>query len=99
MNIPRPLTRRRFLTQSAVAGAGLYAAASTRGAVAKDAPSEKLIVGIVGASRNPKGGNGRGSELAVSFAGLSSAEVAYVCDVDSRNLGPAIDAVQKKQGK
>ena len=101
----RPITRRDFLDRSALAGAGFYAAMATRRAnadaekPAKDAPSEKLIVGVVGTSRNAKGGNGRGCELAVSFASLAGAEVAYVCDVDERNLAPAIAAVEKKQNK
>jgi predicted dehydrogenase len=53
-------------------------------------------VAVIGASRNSTGGDGRGSELAVGFASLPGVEVAYVCDVDERNVPKAIESVVTK---
>ena len=96
------LTRRRFLQRSAAIGAGLSlsgAAGPLCLAAPETAPSRKVVIGVMGTSRNSKGGDGRGSELAKGFASLAGVEVAYVCDVDERNVGKAVDGVAQKQGK
>ena len=44
-------------------------------------------------------GLSRGSALAAAIASLPNAEVAYLCDVDNRRLGPAIEAIAGKQSR
>jgi predicted dehydrogenase len=53
-------------------------------------------LGVMGTSRNSSGGDGRGAELAVGFSSLEGVEVAYVCDVDERNVANAIKSVSTK---
>ncbi len=53
---------------------------------------EKIILGVMGTG-------GRGKGVAASFARLPGAEVAYLCDVDERNLAKALSAVQEHQPK
>jgi predicted dehydrogenase len=91
-------TRRTFLQQTAAAG--LLGAATARSALhAADSPNEKVVIGVMGTSRNAIGGPGRGTGLATGFASLPGAEVAYVCDVDQRNVGKAVEAVAAHQSK
>jgi predicted dehydrogenase len=90
------MSRRRFLGQASCLAAGVLTApalVSVRGA---EAPSNKLVLGVMGVSRNSAGGDGRGAELAVGFASLPGVEVAYVCDVDERNVPGAIESVMNK---
>src|SRR5215212_4729651 len=89
------VSRRQFIRTTSAAAIAMTAASSSAIAGA----NEKVIVGVMGASRNSNGGNGRGAELAVGFAGQKNAEVAYVCDVDERHLGKAVDAVAAKQSR
>jgi hypothetical protein len=69
-----PLDRRQFLgtTASAAAGAALAWNAAAR---ADEAPSQRIVLGVMGV-------NGRGAGLVRGFATLPGVEVAYVCDVD-----------------
>jgi predicted dehydrogenase len=85
-------SRRTFLLETAVLTAGLALAGKARAA---DAPSNKLVVGVMGCSR----GNGRGVELAREFAKLPGAEVAYVCDVDAASREACAAEVQKAGAK
>jgi len=90
-------TRRTFLQQSAAAG--LFAAASGGSAArAAAGPNEKIVIGVMGTSRSGKN-PGRGTQLAMGFASLPGAEVAYVCDVDQRNVGKAVEDVAARQSK
>jgi len=90
------INRRKFIRQGAIAGIGASVlggvtasrAAAVPGSAAgisegsgpamlgSTSPSEAVVVGVMGV-------NNRGDELAKSFA-RRGAEVAYVCDVDSR---------------
>src|SRR5437016_6265565 len=88
------MNRRNFIKRSTVLAAGV--ATGLTPSRAADAANNRVTVAVVGASRNASGGDGRGSELAVSFAQLPGAEVAYVCDVDERHLAAAIQSVTKK---
>ena len=54
-------------------------------------PNETIVVGVMGV-------NSRGDELAKSFA-RAGAEVAYVCDVDSRAAGSTIAGLTELQEK
>lgn len=78
------------------AGLALAAAPSILSLRGAEAPSKKVRVGVMGTSRNSAGGDGRGTELAVGFASLPGVEVAYVCDVDERNVPKAIESVVNK---
>jgi predicted dehydrogenase len=80
------LDRRRFLQSSAAASAALGVA--TAAGISHGAPSanDKIAVGVMGLSR--------GSALAAAVAALPNAEVAYLCDVDSRKL----DVISKSIG-
>jgi predicted dehydrogenase len=61
--------------------------------------SNKLVVAAIGTSRTSNGGDGRGTELAVGFGALPGVEVAWVCDVDERNVPKAIESVSNKSGR
>jgi predicted dehydrogenase len=84
------LDRRGFLQSSATSAAlGAIATASlARGATS---PNEKIAVGVMGL--------GRGSALAAAIAAQPDAEVAYLCDVDSRRLASAVEAIGGKQAR
>ncbi len=58
----------------------------------KAAPSEKVIIGVMGTG-------GRGTYLATAFARRADAEVAYVCDADARRASNAKAAVAGVQGR
>jgi predicted dehydrogenase len=89
------MNRRQFLQQTGVAvGASLCGASvATRGA---ERPGNTVVVGVMGTSRNSIGGDGRGTELAVGLASLPGVDVAYICDVDERNVPKAIESVVGK---
>lgn len=94
--------RREFLQDSAKIAAGfaaLRSAAQAAPALAaqpnpgkKASASEKVVLGVVGV-------RGRGRGLAQGFAGLSDAEVAYVCDVDQTVIPAAAKGVADAQKK
>ncbi len=87
----QPPSRRAFLKQSVVTGAAL-AAGTVRAARAADSPSEAVVLGVIGT-------NGRGSDLARSFAAVGGARIAYICDVDERAINKATIAVAGKQAE
>lgn len=93
-------TRRQFLAKSsqAVLTAGV-ASSLPLGTFQSFAGSanERIRVGVMGTSRNSIGGDGRGTTLATEFAKQLNTEVAYVCDVDERNVGKAIESVSQFQ--
>jgi len=98
---PRPGTdRREFLKRGTAVAAGLTALGPATLASGKDAPSERVRVGVMGTSRsNQRKNPGRGATLAMGMARLPGAEIAYVCDVDSRNLHLAVECVAGVQSK
>src|SRR5438874_13025699 len=81
------ISRRQFIRTTSAAAIASTALSS----MAIAGANEKVLIGIMGASRYANGGNGRGSELALGFAGQKNAEVAFICDVDERHLGKAVD--------
>ena len=86
------MTRRQFVQRSSAIGTGLIlpgALASLHGA---DAPSRKIILGIMGA-------NGRGSDLARGLVSQPGVEIAYVCDVDERAVAKASKIIVEKQAR
>lgn len=89
--------RRLFLKAGAVLAAA--AALGRRGRAQQPAtvpdntsPQEKVLVGVMGV-------NGRGGALAKGFMANPTAEVAYICDVDSRAAGNVTSIVAKEQGR
>jgi len=93
-------TRRQFLsnTTKTALGAGVASGLpfGTFQAFGGSA-NERIRVGVMGTSRNSKGGDGRGTSLARQFAQQENTEVVYICDVDSRNVGKAIESVGEQQ--
>ena len=82
------LPRRAFLAAGATAGAAL---ATRRTFSAENAPSRKLVVGVMGLG-------GRGTGLACDFQRQQGVEVAYVCDVDRRRAAVAARAIAEIAG-
>jgi predicted dehydrogenase len=88
------IDRRAFLRTTSAAGLGLVAGSQSVAplfATAKQrAANEKVVVAVVGV-------NGRGVVHAQNFAKFEHAEVAYVCDVDARVVGKAVEAATRSQ--
>lgn len=80
------INRRTFLHTAAAAGIGVSLPRPLASWKGLDAPNERIRVAVMGV-------NGRGHELAKSFARASGAEVAYICDVDERATARAIKAL------
>src|SRR5688500_3418475 len=90
------LDRRQFLGLAAGSAALAVAPPTARAQGAND----RIVVGIMGCSRSNNGKNpGRGSTLAAGMASLPGAEVAYVCDVDEKNLAAVTAEVAAKQSR
>lgn len=93
-------SRRQFLSNTTKTALGVGFASSrpfgTFQAFGASA-NERIRVGVMGTSRNSIGGDGRGTSLARQFAKHENTEVVYICDVDSRNVGKAIDSVGEHQ--
>src|SRR5213082_2382127 len=77
------MKRRKFLKTTTVAGLGL--ATSPRLSWLRS-PNDTVVVAVMGL-------NGRGTVLARTFASWRTADVAYVCDVDSVVLAKGVAAV------
>jgi predicted dehydrogenase len=90
------LSRRAFLGGS-VSLIGALPQARCSILYGADAPSHRVRIGVMGTSRNSIGDDGRGTGLAVQLAAMPGAEIVYVCDVDKRNVGKAIDSVSEHQ--
>jgi len=86
----RLMHRRRFLQAASAATIGFPAILRSA------SPNSKVVVAVMGVSRNSSGGPGRGADLAIGFAGLSNVEVAAVCDVDERHARAAAADVMKR---
>jgi len=86
------LNRRSFLKQTVVASAAAAAASVRPWLRAADSPGDRIVLGVMGV-------NGRGSSLAEGFSAVGGAEIAYLCDVDSRAVERAARLVGKKQAR
>jgi predicted dehydrogenase len=84
-------SRRDFLKNSAIAGAGMIVAGHPIHSFGKTGPSDKVVLAGFGI-------RSRGLQLAQEFAALPNVVIKAVADVDSRFLDPAITAIEKKQG-
>lgn len=81
-------SRRDFLAQGAALAAGLSASAYLRAA---DAPSKKLVIGVMGLSR--------GMAHVSACLGLPDVEIAYVCDVDDKRREKALKTISEGANK
>ncbi|HEX3719414.1 MAG TPA: Gfo/Idh/MocA family oxidoreductase [Verrucomicrobiae bacterium] len=81
------ITRRTFLKQTSALAVG--AASSSLAAVG---PNDKVRVAVIGC-------NGRGMAHIAAWLSLPQAEIAYICDVDSRAMEKGIAAVAKSQSR
>ena len=77
------LNRRRFLGNAAAGGAAAGLTFSTIKTLGAEAPSNKVVVGVMGLSR--------GRSLATGFAKQPGVEVKYVCDVDENRANSCAD--------
>ena len=89
MNLP--LDRRDFLRTGSAAVAAV-AATSLAPSLLRAARSanEKITVGVMGL-------NGRGKALAGVLAAQPDVDIAYLCDVDARVIGPAAESISQGQ--
>ncbi|MGI9472341.1 MAG: Gfo/Idh/MocA family protein [Rubripirellula sp.] len=88
--------RRLFLKSGAslLAANAIHSSASAQDDVeaVSDSPGERVVMGIMGV-------NGRGSAIARGMMAAGNAEIAYVCDVDTRAAGRASELVGEVQKK
>src|SRR3990172_635551 len=82
------ITRRTFVKSSLAASAAFSVLPGGRAA----SPNERILIGVMGLG-------GRGSYLAQAFAKRKDAEIAWLCDPDSRRLDGARKAVETAQGR
>ena len=83
--------RRDFIKKMAVTSVGVAASNSLLAMSAKSyrniiGANDRIHVAIIGV-------NGRGTSMAATFAQQKNAEVAYICDVDTRTFGKALKSV------
>lgn len=84
-------TRRTFLKTTTTAAAATAAFGHAPSLRAADA-NEKVVLGIIGPG-------GMGTNLLKSFAAQRDVEIAYVCDVDSRQMSEAAKTTEGITGK
>src|SRR5688572_2993150 len=83
------ITRRRFLSTSAAAGAGLLVASSSRRVLGAN---EDVRVAIVGTGS-------RGGNHIDAFSKIKGARVVALCDADEAHLGKAAARLEKGGNK
>ncbi|HXI50663.1 MAG TPA: Gfo/Idh/MocA family oxidoreductase [Candidatus Saccharimonadales bacterium] len=84
------ISRRAFARRGLAAAATVSTVSFPFIARAGASPGERVRLGVMGT-------NGRGSELIRGFSSLGGAEIAYVCDVDSRAIGKGVKAVNAEK--
>ncbi len=85
------LDRRQFLGRSGFAAGTLAFGTATGWAKGGEAPSDRIVVGVMGLAR--------GKSLATGFTGLPGVTVKYACDVDRNRAEAGADAVAKAGGE
>lgn len=80
------MNRRQFVQNTAVAGIATQILPFPL--FGRNAPNEKLIIGVIGT-------NSRGNWLASIFSKLPGAEVGYICDVEDGAVANGLKAVEK----
>ncbi len=85
------MNRRTFFHATSAATAGLAVHALRARALAADAPSNRVVVGVMGL--------GRGRDLIRGLQQIEGVEIRWVCDVDRRRLAEATSqAARQGQG-
>ena len=84
----RSLNRREFMKSTVGAATALAAVSQRRVRGAND----KIVIGVMGLG-------GRGTYLAESFAQRADAEIAYLCDANTRRFARAREAVEEAQSR
>jgi predicted dehydrogenase len=84
----RDVSRRRFVVSSGAAAVGATALRRERVLGA----NERVVLGLVGAG-------GRGTQVALDFAGRHDAEIGCVCDLHEHRLAAACQRLGDKQGR
>src|SRR5438445_13339819 len=87
-----PITRRRFLGSTAAAlAAPMFIPASALGRAGRAAPSERIVIGIVGwGMMGP--GNTKG------LMDQKDCQVVAACDLDKKHVEKAVDTTNKHYG-
>jgi predicted dehydrogenase len=89
----KPMRRRTFLALSAGAAIGLAAEGVAPLPTGRaQGANGRVVVGVMGI-------RGRGMQLAAELAHRPDAEVAYLCDVDSRLFPNAVKSIEQAQGR
>ena len=89
--MPDSLNRRQFVKGATTAAAAAGYVVKTGVALAQDAPSARVRVGVMGLSR--------GKALALTFGGRTGVEVACAADVDINRAKAGGEAIVKAGGK
>src|SRR4028118_1823893 len=84
------MDRRKFIKGTSIATAGLTVLNFP--VFGKNAPSNKIVVGVMGL-------NSRGNYLANSFSKLPNVEVGYLCDVEDSAIQKGFEAVKDAKRK
>jgi predicted dehydrogenase len=84
----QPISRRAFLGTAAV---GLGVTALSRQTFARQAPSDQIVMGIIGVG-------GQGTSRLRQFLEHPDVRIAAICDVDKTHLSRAIGIVQEARG-
>src|SRR5580658_5581826 len=85
-----PITRRAFLNRTSALAAGVAAWNVAGPLRAAPGPNDKVRLAVLGC-------NGRGMAHIAACLTLPNAEIACICDVDSRALARGVEAVAKSQ--
>jgi nitrate reductase beta subunit len=85
------ISRRDFLKQGSVLTAGLATLGSAVSVRAAKSPNEKVVIAIVGC-------NNRGMAHIAGYLPLPNAEIAYICDVDSRAVEKGVACYPRVEG-
>ncbi len=86
------MKRRDFLKTGAMAGVGAGITVLNFPVFGKNAPSNKLVIGMMGV-------NSRGNWLAKVASKLPNAEVGFICDVDDKAVEKGLKAVSHQTRK
>ncbi len=85
------ISRRFFLGQTAAASAATGITLSTNKTRAASAPSDKVVIGVMGLSR--------GQALATAFSRQPGVDVKYVCDVDRQRAAQSAKLLENAPGQ
>lgn len=84
------LTRRSFVGRSVQAGAAVIAAGAQSTRAGGTAPSEKVLLGLIGAG-------GRGAHVIQGFCAVPNVEIRWICDLEEPRAQSAARAVEGLQ--